>query len=267
VTQAITSFVQQPLMGVSVGIQYFGLNFADCTAGDYATPEVEIAPLPGVGSKITASLGTHVPLSGTPTLAAEQGALQHLQDWSKTHPGDVLAVILATDGDPDACNLTPTPVAPVAAAAMAGFTGTPSIPTFVIGVGTDTANLNAIAMGGGTGAAFIVDTSMSVNNQFLDALNKIRGKALGCQYKIPAPMPGAGMVDFSKVNVQFTTQTGTKSVFPQVTDKSACPSSGNAWYYDDAANPTQIILCTSACGSISAGGTVDILTGCATIVK
>lgn len=39
------------------------------------------------------------------------------------------------------------------------------------------------------------------------SLNKIRGSALGCQYKIPAP-PAGGSVDFTKVNVQFSTTGG-----------------------------------------------------------
>ncbi|HEX4447349.1 MAG TPA: vWA domain-containing protein, partial [Polyangiaceae bacterium] len=266
VTAALNSFVMQPQTGVSVGIQYFALNLLSCTVSDYATPEVEIAPLPGVASKITASLAAHTPSTPTPTLPAEQGAIQHAQAWSKAHPGDAVIVVLATDGDPDACTSSANPVADVAAAAAAGVSGTPKILTFVIGVGTDTANLNQIAAGGGTGNAFIVDTNMNINQQFLDALNKIRGSALGCQYKIPAPTTG-GTTDFAKVNVQFTTSSGTKQVFPQVADKAACPASGNAWYYDNPGAPTQIILCTNSCGSVSAGGEVDVLTGCQTIFK
>jgi hypothetical protein len=267
VTDAINSFVMQPLTGVSVGIQYFALNLASCTDTDYATPEVEIAPLPGVASKITASLAMHVPSTVTPTLAAEEGAVEHAQAWAKTHTGDAVIVLLATDGDPDSCNILPDPVTPVANAAMAGATGTPKILTFVIGVGSDLTNLNQIATAGGTTSAFIVDTSSSttVQTDFLKALNTVRGTALGCQYKIPAPAAGSA-VDFTKVNVQFT-NNGTSTVFPQVSDKSKCPSSGNAWYYDNATAPTEIILCTSTCGSISVGGEIDIVTGCQTVIK
>jgi|SRR5580704_9938552 hypothetical protein len=265
VTGAINSFVAQPLTGVSVGIQYFALNLLDCTAADYAVPEVEIAPLPGVASKITQSLSQHTPSTVTPTVAAEQGAVQHAQDWSKAHSGDVVIVILATDGDPDSCNILPDPLTPVEQVASAGFMGTPKIATFVIGVGSDTTNLNAIAAAGGTSSAYIVDTSMAVDTQFLAALNKIRGSALGCNYKIPAPQAGS-TTDFSKVNVQFSSG-GKKTIFPQVASKAACPSSGNAWYYDNAANPTQIILCTATCGAINVGGEIDVLTGCDTITK
>jgi hypothetical protein len=266
VTAALTAFVQQPsLTGVSVGIQYFALNGASCTDTDYAKPEVEIAPLPGVASMITTSLGMHFPSTVTPTLAAEQGAIEHAQSWAKAHPDDAVIVLLATDGDPDSCNLMPDPVTPVANAAMAGFTGTPKIATFVIGVGSDLANLNQIAAAGGTTSAFIVDTSMNVQTQFLAALNTVRGNALGCQYKIPAPAAGS-TIDFTKVNVQFTTN-GKKSIFPEVSDKSKCPSTGNAWYYDDPKTPTEIVLCTSTCGAVSVGGEIDVLTGCQSIIK
>jgi von Willebrand factor type A domain len=264
VTAAINAFVMQPLTGVSVGIQYFALDLLDCTASDYATPEVEIAPLPGVASKITQSLSMHAPVSTTPTVAAEQGAVQHATDWAKSHPGDAVIVVLATDGDPDTCNILPDPLTPVEMVASMGFMGTPKIPTFVIGVGSDTSNLNAIAQAGGTGNAFIVDTSMPVDTQFLAALNKIRGSALGCNYKIPAPQSGS--TDFTKVNVQFSSG-GKKTIFPQVADKAACPSSGNAWYYDNPTTPTEIVLCTATCGAVSVGGEIDVLTGCETITK
>jgi hypothetical protein len=265
VTAALNAFVQEPLTGVSVGIQYFALNLIDCTASDYATPEVEIAPLPGVASKIMQSLSMHAPISTTPTVAAEQGAVQHATDWAKSHPQDAVIVVLATDGDPDGCNVLPDPLTPVEQAASMGFMGTPKIPTFVIGVGTETANLDAIAKAGGTGNAFIIDTSMPVDTQFLAALNKIRGSALGCNYKIPPPQAGS-TTDFTKVNVQFTSG-GKKAVFPQVASKAACPSSGNAWYYDNPKAPTEIVLCTATCGAISVGGELDVLTGCETVTR
>ena len=152
------------------------------------------------------------------------------------------------------------------AVAAAGVAATPKILTFVIGVGTETANLNGIAMAGGTGSAFIVDTSMNISQQFLDALNKIRGAALGCQYKIPVPK-GGGSVNFQQVNVQFTPGNGKPEVVPQVPDKGHCPTSGDAWYYDNASSPTEILLCTTTCGTVSAGGELDVLTGCQTVTE
>jgi hypothetical protein len=284
VTQAINQFVQSSSSGISVGLQYFGLPGSgdaglsilgipiqigdSCDPSVYAQPAIEIAPLPGVGSSITQSLANHtLPDTSTPTPPALQGAIQHATDWAKNHTDDVTIVILATDGDPSECpipsNSTGSLLSNVEAIAAAGVAQTPKILTFVIGVGTDTSNLNGIAMAGGTNSAFIVDTSQNITQQFQAALNKIRGQALGCQYKIPVPKSGS--VNFSEVNVEFTAAGGSSMIVPQVSDKSKCPSSGDAWYYDDPTTPTEILLCTTTCGTVSAGGELDVLTGCQTV--
>jgi hypothetical protein len=307
VTSALNTFVMTPQTGVSVGLQYFGLpagssgdagsctsgskctSAADCGGGtcipivnlcicggggfgadscngpDYAKPAVEIAPLPGVASSISTSIGMHMPSTATPTSAALQGATQHASDWAKAHPGDVVIALLATDGDPTECDTNITNIGMIASTAAAA---TPKILTFVIGVGTSSANLNAIAMAGGTGQAFIVDTTMNVNQQFLDALNMIRGTALGCSYQIPVPK--SGTPDYNQVNVQYTSSPGAAPVLiPKVSDPSKCPASGDAWYYDNDSAPTMIILCGSTCKSVlaSSGGEVDVLLGCTTIAQ
>src|SRR5262249_54229158 len=124
-----------------------------CNAADYARPEVEIAALPGVASSIINSMSTHTPTTGTPTSAALQGAIDHAKAWSTAHANDAVAVIFATDGDPQECD---TNLANIDAIAAAGFNGTPKIPTFVIGVGSSLSNLNGIAAAGGSMAAFLV---------------------------------------------------------------------------------------------------------------
>ena len=246
-------------------IEYSSLHACRSTLEDPT-----ISPLPPVGALITQSLAMHtMPNTSTPTPASLKGAIDHATVWAKAHPADVTITILATDGDPTECGSTQgaspaqllTDVENVAAAGVAAM---PKILTFVIGVGTDTQNLDGIAMAGGTGKAFIVDTTMNVSTQFLDALNKIRGAALGCQYKVPVPM--FGMTNFSEVNVQFTASGGKPEIVPQVADKAHCPTSGDAWYYDSPSSPTEIILCTTTCGTVSTGGEVDVLTGCQTVV-
>ncbi|MBS2027500.1 MAG: VWA domain-containing protein [Deltaproteobacteria bacterium] len=304
VTGALSSFVNQPgLAGISVGIQYFGLppsggsscpsqcnNSANtqacesggglcyggycigcggggggdsCIASDYATPEVEIAPLPGVASAITNSLSQHSPSTDTPTSAALLGAVEHAATWHSSHPDHVVIAVLATDGDPTECDTNLSDIDQIAAN---GFQSNPSIRTFVIGVGSSLSALNGIASAGGTNAAFIVDTTQNVNQQFLDALNNIRGTALGCQYTLPTP--DAGTINISQVNVQYTPGGGgAAETIPAVTGASACPASGDAWYYDNPNAPSQIILCPNTCTTVSADSTgqVDILTGCQTI--
>jgi hypothetical protein len=304
VTAALKSFVQQPgLGGISVGIQYFGLppggsntcstlfcntdadcggacgtcdpTFLECTgynvggdscnAADYAVADVEIAPLPGVSPAIIASINAHSPNTSTPTSAALQGAINHAQTWAQAHPGHVVIDIFATDGDPTECD---TNLSDINAIAAAGYSGMPKISTFVIGVGSSLGALNGIAAAGGTGQAFIVDTTMNVNQQFLMALNAIRGAALGCNYSIPVPQ--TGQPDFSKVNVQYTPGNGGPAqIIPQVANKASCPASGDAWYYDNPAAPMQILLCDATCNKLSmdTNGEVDVVLGCTTILN
>ena len=64
--------------------------------------------------------------------------------------------ILATDGDPTACDpASVDPLGDVAALASAALAGPSHIQTFVIGVGQSLANLNQVARAGGTGEAFL----------------------------------------------------------------------------------------------------------------
>ena len=304
VTSAIDTFVQQPnLDGVSVGIQYFGLppggggtcsvatcstnsdcgasacgpctfgvcvgflgsgGSDSCNAADYAPAAVEIAPLPGVAPAIHQSMAGHSPTTSTPTSAALQGAIDHAKSWAQSHASDAVVVVLATDGDPSECD---TSIPNIAAIANAGATGMPKILTFVIGVGSSTSNLNAIAQGGGTNMAYLVDTGSNVNQQFLDAMNAIRGAALGCQYTIPAPMNGM-QPDYNAVNVVFTPGGGGPQTLPYVMSAANCPANGDGWYYDNAQNPTTIILCGSSCTKVEGDpmGEVDVTLGCSTVI-
>lgn len=303
VTGALTSFLQQPgLGGISVGIQYFGLppggaqqcsgvpfcaTDADCggtgcgpcffgicvggsaggdscDAADYSGAAVEIAPLPGVAAPIIASMGQHGPTTSTPTSAALQGGINHCKAWAGKHPGHVVVHVFATDGDPSECD---TNLNNINAIAAAGANSGPKVLTFVIGVGSSLSALNGIAKAGGTNSAYLVDTGGNSQQQFLQALNAIRGAALGCQYNIP--VPASGQADYGRVNVQYTPGNGGNSqVFYHYPDKASCPPGGDGWYYDDNAKPTLINLCDATCDKVGAdvSGKIDILLGCQTAV-
>jgi len=64
------------------------------------------------------------------------------------------------------------------------FNGTPSIRTFVIGVGGSLNALDGITAAGGTTEAFNVDYDPMATELFLDVLNAMRGAALLCAYLI-----------------------------------------------------------------------------------
>ena len=300
VTSAFKTFVNQPgTAGIGIGIQYFPLDASgstcsptcatdadcgafgpcffgicfscaaagtdSCDAADYAKPDVEIDTLPGAAGAFTASINKHMPTNSTPTSAALQGAIDHAKAWGMAHTDHVVIDVLATDGDPTECD---TDLNNINAIAAAGVSGTPKVLTFVIGVGTSLTALNGTAAAGGTGQAFIVDTNQNVNQQFLDALNKIRGAALSCSYLIPVPTKGNP--DFNSVNVQYTSGTdGSVTVLPKVKDKASCPPAGDAWFYDNNAAPKEILLCDATCTKVSADtkGQIDILLGCATIAQ
>ncbi len=252
-----------PNGGVCLG--FFTSGGSDsCSATDYAMPAVEIAPLPGAASALVASIGAHSPTTSTPTSAALQGAVDHSKAWAQSHPGDAVVAVLATDGDPSECDTSLPDINAIAAGALAG---TPSVLTFVIGVGNSLSSLNGIAAAGGTNSAFLVDTGGNVNQQFLDAMNAIRHAALGCQYLIP--LPTNGTPNFGEVNVVYTPGGGgAAQTFPNVMDQASCPATGNGWYYNDAANPTQIILCPSTCTAVEGDtmGEVDVTLGCSTVI-
>jgi hypothetical protein len=90
---------------------------------------------------------------------------------------------------------------------------------------------------------------------------------LGCTYEIP--LPSSGTPDYQEVNVIYTPGNGSPQTIPNVADAAACPATGNAWYYDNPANPTQIILCTATCSVVEAdtAGSVAIQLGCQTVIQ
>jgi len=305
VVSAIGTFVNQPeAAGIGVGIQYFPLQGTEsctassctvdadcggpscgpcipfgpfggicpgfgssdsCEVNDYATPDVEIGLLPANAGAISASMASHSPAGNTPTYPALEGAVLHAKDWATANPGHVVIAVLATDGDPNVCN---SDLATINMVASNGANGTPPILTFVIGVGGSVAALNGIAAAGGTNTAFMIDQDPNVQQAFLDALNTIQGQALPCAYLIPQPEEGED-INYNQINVYYTPSGGSEAVVPRVDSLAACPADGLAWYYDNNAAPTQILLCPATCTTISQdiGGAVRLLVGCDTVVE
>jgi hypothetical protein len=180
--------------------------------------------------------------------------------------------VLATDGLPTECD---TNIANVANLAKAAAAATPSVKTFVIGVfaqaeaTTAQSNLDQIASAGGTTKAFVIQTNQNVTQQFLAALNVIRGTALPCEY--PLPVPKSGTPDYNKVNVEYTSAGGQKVVLPYVKSAANCGAQGG-WYYDvdpaSGGKPTKIIVCQNTCDTLKAAGQgskVDVVQGCQTV--
>jgi hypothetical protein len=202
----------------------------------------------------------------TPTSAALQGTYQYLDTWTTQNPGRKVVTVLATDGEPTPCDPlanTPADVANLAAAALAG----PSqIQTFVIGVGQSLANLNQVALAGGTSRAYLTDTNSDLADELAAVLESIRTSAGPCSFEIP-DSTSDGAVDPNLVNVRFTPSGATEpTVVPKTFDGAAegCGPMGG-WYYDDPAAPTSIQLCEASCAA-AFNARMEVEFGCEAIV-
>jgi len=207
------------------------------------------------------ALAANSPGSGTPTLVAEAGAIEYAQSVAATlPPGEKVAIVLVTDGDPNDCSSTPANVAAAAATVAA------DIKTYVIGVGPDAANLDQIATGGGTAPHIQVNTTSAATTSadLRAAIGKIKAAQLGCEYGLPAP-PGGQTLDVNAVNVDYTPAGGALQTLPYSAD---CSNKGG-WHYDNVATPTQIVMCPDICATLQGdvtGGKIDIVFGCVTTV-
>jgi hypothetical protein len=288
ITQSLDSFLKSPESAtINAGIGFFGISSqtstkgasnSSCTATDYAKPVVPIAVLGGTSgnaTKIANAISQTSPATNTPTEPALQGAIDYASSWAKQNPTHKVIVVFATDGLPNGCNSTVQGAANIAAA---GVSASPSIKTYVIGVFGDkdcpggvstgqsctvVSNTNAIAKGGGTGSAFIVNASASTGEQFLGALNAIRAaNQVGCNFKVTPPAKGTA-IDFTRASVVYTPGTGTAQVLPWKSGAAAC-GTASGWYYDSDTAPNQVLLCNASCNVVKAdvAAKLDVTLAC-----
>jgi hypothetical protein len=270
VSAALKSFVaDQANKDLGMGLRFFPTQTRNediCAARSYAKPNTEIGPLSTNAPALTVQINAQQPDGETPTVPSLQAAIDHASAWAKAHPTHKVAVVYSTDGYPRGCDRTNT-IDTAATIAAAAFAATPSISTYVLGVGPNLTDLEKIATAGsnGTTKAFLVDTSQNAATQLSAALAAIRGKAVvDCTYTIPAP-PSGQTLEAGKVNVNYTDSKGTVTKVLQDAPNVTCDK-GIGWQY--SADGTQINLCGSACSAVKAdpGGKIQVLFGCTTEV-
>lgn len=259
-TAAMKSFVNDPgSKGMGVGIDFFPSGSA-CSVASYSAPTVGIAALPGNATALVNAINAESPDgANTPTTPALQGAIDYAKQNAVANPTHKTIVVFVTDGEPNGCSSS---VGNAATTAQGGFNGSPSIPTYVVGVGSSLTNLNQIAAGGGTTSAILVNGGDAA--AFLAAMKAIQGKSLGCEYTLPAPPPGMSF-DPAKVNVKLTLTGKPATTLSQVANAAACTANGG-WYYDVPAAPTKILLCPATCTTVKgdANAKVEVELGCST---
>ncbi|MBP9114455.1 MAG: VWA domain-containing protein, partial [Polyangiaceae bacterium] len=164
----------------------------------------------------------------------------------------------------------------------------PSIQTFSVGIGPfpapsglfasyDPEFMSRLALAGGTKANPTCSTnatnvanvchfqvtpgsnaaaSTKLKQDFVDAINKVRGLAIGCEYKLENN--GGGAINPNKVNVVWTDGSGKETFVPK--------NAQNGWSYDDDQNPTKVILHGTSCSDATEDlqSSVKVVIGCDT---
>jgi hypothetical protein len=231
-----------------------------CVAGDYQKPVVELSELATAREQIGSVLALAKPEGGgTPTVQALSGALDYLRERRVSLPDHQSVLILATDGDPSIC--APHDLESARTAVAAGFVE--DIPTFVVGISADAANLTMIAEAGGTDAPILLGEN--VQDDLAAALTAIRDVKADCEIELPAA-PGGQELNPRKVNVTLTPPGSEAVVLPRVHD-DIC-NDAEAWRYDAPDHPTRIDLCPRACARARESGGVELHLelGCETIL-
>jgi hypothetical protein len=243
-----------------------------CDINACATPMVdmgvltaEAAPTDAHEAALVNAVMLSAPLvagEGTPTYVALAGAAQWAVAYQQAHAEQRTVIVLVTDGEPNGCNTETDAIAGLAADA---FT-TAEVRTYAIGLaigGGSQAFMNEIALAGGTEQAFFVSDGATATADLLAALNAIRGMALACDFPVPSATSSGMAIDPGLINVNFTSTAGGEIELGLVASAAECADQ-LAWYYDDPMMPTRIMLCPSACTSVTAdaNASIAILAGC-----
>jgi hypothetical protein len=250
----------------------------DTTSGEgcgdlslYEALPVPIASLPVPAEQLlTRTLAERGPSGGTPLGPAVKGALRYLQAYGLAHAGHREVLVIATDGHPSV-SCVPSGIPAIAAMLTMARETAPPVTTYAIGLVPDTdaegrGALEQLATAGDTGTAFLAAPQQDLAQRFLDALTQIRGKALPCDFGIPASK--LGPIDYGKVNLSVKGSAGDDVVLYAGT-KARCDSEKGGWYYDvDPAGgtPAHVITCPATCDRLKSDGTatVEIRFGCKT---
>jgi hypothetical protein len=245
---------------------------SNCDEAGYAVPAVPIAGLPANEMPLARTLLTKTPAGNTPMGPAVRGVLAHLRAHLAANPGRKAALVLVGDGLPAGCPMSD--IASIATNLGEAVMGTPSIPTYVIGVfapgdvATSQPAMDRLAMAGGTTRSILLTSTPDLTQRLQQALEQIRGAAIACEFTIPPPKMGA--IDFNRVNVRHTGAAGTDDLL-YVESADRCDPTRGGWYYDvppSRGAPTRILVCDASCRRFKMDATarVDLLFGCATRV-
>jgi hypothetical protein len=249
-------FASPPSTEIAAALTYFP-NGASCDRNAYQLFSVGIGPLPARAPELTASLERTDPSGGTPTGVALDGALFTATQYKLAHADHQVAVVLVSDGLPNAC----TDEATLTTLPKIAFTEYGTL-TFAIGIGTEPgAVMDAIAAAGGTGQALSVANPSEIDGRLREA----QVQAVACELLIPATTPDGRAISPDLVNLLITDNLGARTV--RQVDRLATCGNREGWYYDDPKAPKSIRLCPASCDLVKSRkeAKADVQFGCKTV--
>jgi hypothetical protein len=268
-TSALKAFFADPASGgLGVALRFWehwkpiqGCDDTNCSTNACSVPLVSLGTLTTQPSPtdthekaLIDAVNSVTPAADTPMYPALAGALKWAKDNQLAKPKEQFIVVLVTDGYPNSCNTDPVAIAQLSEDALTSA----GVLTYAIGIQDANVQLmNNIASKGGTGTAFFISDQGDVQEQLLDAMLQIKGDTVACEFDLP----NQGLFDPGNAKVVFVPSAGNPVAYPKVASAAAC---GNGWYFDNAANPTKILLCPNTCQSVLAdtGARIDVDLGC-----
>ncbi len=251
-TQAF--FEAEDTVRVSASMVFFPTEDDDrCDVDQYSNPDVPLQPLPSTA--FAEALDEVYPdRGGTPTRAVLQATIDYVRGLIEEGSSAKHAIVLVTDGMPQGCSDETDSVEAVAE--LVGEISS-EVPVYVIGIANpitdeepnppdNVTGLHEIASAGGTEDAFVIDTGNPTQTvaDFDAVIQSIRSGGLTCELTIPQP-PAGQTFDPELINVSLTSG-GEVSALGYRESREQCDGVG-AWHYDDAEQPTRIVLCEETC--------------------
>lgn len=262
-TAALGTFVRDPnAAGLALGLQYLPLGLNDCSFDDYARPAVPVGLLPANAAAVQRSLERTHPDGDTPMLPALKGTMEYARALLIGDPSRSIAIALITDGQPDTCDST---IARVADVAAAGASNDPPVLTFVAAIEEDAfaAGLDAVATAGGSGRAIRVSTPATAAQELVGALSQLRDAARACRFAVAAAGDASPTAQDVAVSVLAAPSDSAPEDLAYSPSAEAC-AGNDAFWVDDPARPTFVVLCPAVCARVHAnsGARIEVIAGC-----
>lgn len=261
-TEAMQGFVKT-VSTMKASLSFFGSGVKReevCDPSSYLVPRIPLTSLPDHANEFATVFTSTRPFGSTPTAAALEGALlqaRAIEDKGVERP----VIIFVTDGLPEGCGTEKDDIAN--AVAISDQARARAIPMFIVGVGPNLHNLQALASDNQQNL-FLIDANApaDLSSSLAKAFDTIREDAneSACSLEVPQRSPSGEAIDANEVNVSFDASS-------PIAHDDTCEG-GLGWRYADGGDAgRRIVLCPSTCEAVRGGQPVTLTFGCATVLR